>query len=371
MGDGAAVNVKLSIVVPVYNAEKYVGECLRSLCSQTLREVEIICVDDGSTDGSFAVINRFKNEDCRIKVIRTENKGRSAARERGCREASGAYITLVDDDDWVEHDSYRVLIRRMEQEDADAVIFNWYLNDGRKERKCDAVRKDRMITDRTEICRLGMAGLCPQVHPAVFRYEGWPWNKIYKKSVFDRAMEEGNLFREIRHFEDAYMNMRLLKETSKLLLSKEFGYHYRKGNPLAGTEKYYDTLPDRSDFMFYKEFGRKYGLESLDYSAAVNAMEVNLFWDYITKHHYFHKDNPDSLREQKKEINHLLAGRCAGECFFPIKKAMEKVNPDWINSRTMCFLVTHHKVSFLSLYIGSRISLAGQLAGCIKRREWK
>lgn len=92
--------VKVSVVVPVYNVEKYLRTCLDFIVAQTLREIEIICVNDGSTDGSLAILEEYAKEDARIKIISQENKGVSAARNSGLEAAQGKYILFFDPDDW-------------------------------------------------------------------------------------------------------------------------------------------------------------------------------------------------------------------------------------------------------------------------------
>ena len=96
--------IKISVIVPVFNAEKYLKMCLNSLVSQTLKNIEIICIDDGSTDNSLAILDKFKSKDDRIKIIKQKNYGVSIARNNGISEAQGEYIGFVDADDWVDKD---------------------------------------------------------------------------------------------------------------------------------------------------------------------------------------------------------------------------------------------------------------------------
>lgn len=101
--------IKISVIVPVFNAEKYLKMCLNSLVSQTLKNIEIICIDDGSTDNSLAILDKFKSKDNRIKIIKQKNYGVSMARNNGISEAQGEYIGFVDADDWVDKDFFEKL----------------------------------------------------------------------------------------------------------------------------------------------------------------------------------------------------------------------------------------------------------------------
>jgi glycosyltransferase EpsH len=100
---------KVSVIVPVYNVEKYLYECLSSLVCQTLIEIEIIVINDGSTDTSWEVIQEFANRDSRIKPLNQPNSGVSLARKRGVLQACGEYIGFVDSDDWVDENMFTLI----------------------------------------------------------------------------------------------------------------------------------------------------------------------------------------------------------------------------------------------------------------------
>jgi glycosyltransferase involved in cell wall biosynthesis len=100
---------KISIIIPVYNVEKYLKRCLDSIVNQTLKDIEIICIDDGSTDNSLAILNDYAQRDSRVKVLHQENAKQGAARNRGLEIATGEFVTFVDSDDWVELDYCELL----------------------------------------------------------------------------------------------------------------------------------------------------------------------------------------------------------------------------------------------------------------------
>lgn len=115
--------VYISVIVPVYNAEQYLEKCVRSIIEQTYSNLEIILVDDGSTDGSGTLCDEFAVEDARVHVIHQKNCGLVVARRIGVRNALGKYITFVDADDYIDLDAYEVLVQYMREKDTDAVAF--------------------------------------------------------------------------------------------------------------------------------------------------------------------------------------------------------------------------------------------------------
>ena len=101
--------VEVSVIIPVYNTEPWLEECLESACGQTLKNIEILCINDGSTDGSLAVLRKFAERDERIVVINQENRGVAHARNVGLNRAKGKYIYFLDSDDWIAPDALEVL----------------------------------------------------------------------------------------------------------------------------------------------------------------------------------------------------------------------------------------------------------------------
>ena len=112
----------ISVIVPVYNTEKYLSRCLDSICGQTYRNLEILCVNDGSTDGSAAILDAYAAKDPRIRIFNQPNAGLAAARNTGLQQAKGKWITGVDSDDYLEPDAYEYALKT-EAEDVDIICF--------------------------------------------------------------------------------------------------------------------------------------------------------------------------------------------------------------------------------------------------------
>ena len=115
---------KVSVIIPVYNTEKYLRQCLDSVIHQSLREIEIICVDDGSTDSSARILEKYRAEDARIKMIHQGNAGLSAARNTGLRAARGEYVYFIDSDDYVETNALEFVYKEAKRDRLDILFFD-------------------------------------------------------------------------------------------------------------------------------------------------------------------------------------------------------------------------------------------------------
>ena len=117
---------KISVLVPIYNVEKYLEECLESIISQTLQDIEVICINDGSTDGSLKIIKKYAKNDPRFVIINKKNSGYGDSMNRGLAKATGEYIGIVESDDWVEKDMFESLYSLAKENEAEVVKSNFY-----------------------------------------------------------------------------------------------------------------------------------------------------------------------------------------------------------------------------------------------------
>lgn len=169
----------LSVIIPVYNVEKYLRRCLDSVLNQTYRDLEIICVNDGSTDSSLSILEEYTEKDSRIKIISQENGGLSAARNSGLKRASGDYITFLDSDDWIEEETYVTALKYFST-NIDSVCFA---------AKTVPDSTDGSVFDNAtaqyyhRIRHNGPIKLTPQ---KFYDLTITVWNKIYKKSIIDK-----------------------------------------------------------------------------------------------------------------------------------------------------------------------------------------
>ena len=131
------MNALISIIVPVYNQEKYLSRCLDSILNQTYKNLEIVCVDDKSTDGSTEIIKHYVQKDSRIVYYRNTGKGVSSARNYGIERANGEYIGFVDSDDFIQPQMYEFMLRAMQENDCEMVACGYERVDGTNYRSFD------------------------------------------------------------------------------------------------------------------------------------------------------------------------------------------------------------------------------------------
>lgn len=198
----------VSIIVPIYNVEKYLGRCLSSLMHQSYKTIEVLLVDDGSTDGSASVAKDYIDKDSRFKLIQKQNGGQGSARNVGLDNARGDYICFVDSDDWVNEDYVLKLISCSVANDADIVMCGvervW--EDGTRIRNPISNNKEYII---------------PDVHQFLFHASYVSWDKIFRRELFDNLR-----YSEIRTFEDYATIPLVLSRAKKIIGLPDVLYYY-------------------------------------------------------------------------------------------------------------------------------------------------
>lgn len=171
----------VSIIIPVYNAEKYISRCLDSIINQSYKNIQIIVIDDGSTDKGVLILDKYKEDDNRISVYRTENRGVSYARNLGIEKAKGEYFVFVDADDFVQKDMIEKMYYRLLSDGSDICVCNVWRTNGDKS-KIQSNRKDEQIVlfNSIEKEEYMITFLLRQVHAYCV------WNKMYKRSLIDK-----------------------------------------------------------------------------------------------------------------------------------------------------------------------------------------
>ena len=203
---------KISIIVAVYNVEKYLEECIYSLVTQRYRDIEILLVDDGSKDNSGAICEKYAECYPFIKVIHKENGGLSDARNAGIDNATGNYIGFVDSDDWIDPNMYESLIHAIKRDNTDIAICGYYRDYIGKQEKCSDC-KEGVYSREEALCKLFMGN---EIHDHSV-------TKLYRKELWDGiSFPVGKLYEDIRTI------YKVMNKASSISVIDECYYHYRQ-----------------------------------------------------------------------------------------------------------------------------------------------
>lgn len=275
--------MKASIIIPVYNSEAFLGDCLKSALGQSVEDIEVICVDDGSTDSSKDIIRDFSKADSRLKMLEQENKGGGAARNTGLASAQGDFLYFMDSDDWAEPNLLETAIEVMERFDADIALFPAYTVDDRTGEKWDTdwVFRVSAIPDKRPFCYLDMPDYIFNTFGNV------PWNKVFRRSF---VMDQGIRFQEIYRTNDMLFVCRALIEAKRMVTVDEHLAYYR-----VGTLTNCQSTNEREPLGFYKAFREmKRYLQGQGIYESVKRSFLNHALDAVVSNLYTIKD-PDAF----------------------------------------------------------------------------
>lgn len=202
--------------MPVYNSERYLSQTLDSLCAQLEGGIEIILIDDGSTDSSAAICDRYAQANSCIVVEHTPNSGVSKARNRGLQLARGEIITFVDSDDWVEPDYCSTIIREMQE--VDMLIYNSNVHRANKVEVASFVHNGKYVTEED------VADVLSEIHYPANRL-GWPWNKAFRRNVIEEM--QARFPEDISLFEDEVFVLQYCTKVRQLRIISQPLYNYR------------------------------------------------------------------------------------------------------------------------------------------------
>ena len=290
--------IKVSVVMPCLNMERYIAQSIDSVVNQSLKEIEILIVDAGSTDGTISIIEKYKARDSRIQLIHSEKKSYGYQMNLAINMAKGEYIGIVETDDYIESDAYETLYKEIFQTDADyikgkgiAFIDQSNFKYKRELLACpDWKTKDRVIVN-------------PKENSELFITDNFIWNGIYKKEYLQKFP-----FRETKGaaFQDIGVLFQVIANANKIIYLNKPMYYYRQGDLLASSynhnslnyvkdeyeslEHFAQTLPDNWKYVYYK----KMAYQCLDrfYFMAFE----NVFW----------KESEKSIDWLKEKINYAI-----------------------------------------------------------------
>lgn len=215
------MNELISVIVPIYNLENYIDRCLESIIGQTHQNLEIILVDDGSTDRSGKICNKWKEKDERIQIIHKINGGAASARNVGIEYASGEFVAFVDGDDWIESNMYEILLAKMISTKSEIATCGMYLVNGKYRRKYKC-QKGIRVYNKVDAIKNVLLEKSIDVSPC---------NKLFQKSVFLNLR-----FPEGETNEDAAIILDIFENATNIVqIGSPYYYYYQRDGSVSST----------------------------------------------------------------------------------------------------------------------------------------
>ena len=310
----------ISVIIPAYNLERYLAICLDSLLKQTYQELELIVVDDGSTDGTGDIADRYAETDPRIRVIHKENGGVSSARIAGIRAASGEWVGFVDGDDYTEPWMFERLLKNALERDADISHCGYLMEFPDHTDSYYGTGKKLFQESREAVRGLLSDGM----------FEPGLWNKLFRRRLFTLILEQDVIDQSIRINEDLLMNYYLFREAKTTVFEDVCPYHYvvRRGsaaNSRLAIHKLKD--PEKVYLILLRETASDPELRAL----CLESLTRHYIRSAILKRRiYVHEPEVNLyIRHAREELRHLLP-RIFRDTFFIAKLKYQALWSGWL-----------------------------------------
>lgn len=258
--------IKISIIIPVYNTSQYLERCIRSIITQSLKEIEIICVNDGSTDNSLEILEKLAQEDERIIIINKENEGVSKARNDALKLATGKYCLGIDSDDWIEQEYLKDIYEIAEEEEADLVITDYYYDfSDRKVYYHSDITKEIKISNLDCLKNIFLRNGSPAI-----------WNKLLKREV----VVKNNIFfpKGISIGEDLLFISKYIYFSKKIVKLNKAYLHYILYN-YQSAMKSTNLKKLKEMFVVLKEIETFF--EKKEEHLPISNLKINHLWEWI------------------------------------------------------------------------------------------
>lgn len=302
------MNDLISLIIPCYNAYSTIAKCLQSVIDQSYQNLEIIIINDGSTDESSEIIKQFQDKDSRIMVMEQENSGVSKARNEGIKLATGRYICFVDSDDWIEFDYCEVLYQSITENQADISIAEAFYEDenGNKIENHPLGNSSISVYDKHNALLLLLEDKVIQSHP---------WAKLYKSYLLKNITFPENL----EAFEDYYTLFKVFNNAEKIVKTSEQVYHYVQfENSLS-----HNLTPKRA-YHFFLALMEAYSFlnsQNIDLSCKKSIVKNILTKSFMALKRIIRNTNSDEMLSEKESIR---AGLSLFLNYSPFEVGLEK-----------------------------------------------
>jgi len=345
---------KISIIIPIFNAQDYIDTCLESLVTQTygIENIEILCINDCTPDKSMDIVQTYKKRfPNSIKIINhKKNKGPGGARNTGLANATGAYITFADPDDYLDTNAYKYILTKMQKDDIQLACFNFdfFTNSGEK-----LIRPrpfDSLFTEEIEISHDILLSKYPE-----FIHSMSVWNKIYKRKLLQNItpFPKNQLFNE-----DARFSTECFLNASKILFSDKIFYHYRRNHSKnTATNKMYDVKESYGFHLTHLKYLNAFKSKYPQLSNEIGTLSINNWYQFIhniiinSNPHFTTKEQLYYFKETKRLFTNVKISKCP-KGVYPHPKALFlafKISPSFFVVKIIYKLL--YKLSTLKKYL--------------------
>ena len=342
--------VKVSVIIPVYNVEKFLDECVKSVCNQVLKDIEVLLIDDGSTDSSGVVCNKWRQRDERVKVICQPNQGVSAARNRGIEEAKGEWIAFIDSDDWIEPDYLQVLYENAVKKNADISICGFYFEYPDETVTRGHFEKDMVFSGKEEVCQIQIQILAKNMS-AIKNNSGdrigAPWCKLYNANYIKRNQLE--FIPNLRRSQDVVFNLYALEHAETIVYKNIPLYHYRINEESVCSKFSKQILENVNNYLReMQHFIMKYHRGDEVFAAAFNTKICTSVYKCMFQY-FFDERYPGSYAEMKRELKAYLSQKIFTHALRNVKyQNLDKTE------KVFVFCLKHGMIATLFLLVKMR-----------------
>lgn len=318
-------NPLISVLVPIYNVEKYLKQCLNSIVNQTFKDIEIICLNDGSTDNSLQIIKDFQERDSRIVIVDKPNSGYGDSMNLGLEKAKGEYIGIVESDDYIDLDAFEKLYHLAKINDAEVVRANYYTNKNHTDKKLYYINP----VDAGKV-------VDPARHTWIFLQAPAIWSAIYKRDFLNK-----NHIRFLptpgASYQDTGFNFKVWAAAKRAYFTTEAFLHYRIDNESSSVNNPGKVMNVCYEYESIEEYLRKYHYFEELGPIMETAKFGAYYWNLLRLKPKLLRDFIKRTKEefQKADDEHILF-----ENYFDA--------PKW---EMLQYILNHHNINSIKLYI--------------------
>ena len=291
---------EISVIVPVYNCEKYLEKCINSILSQTFDDLELILINDGSSDNSGKICDEFKEKDSRVKIVHQKNMGVSVARNVGLDVSEGKYIGFIDGDDYIESDMYEFLYNNIKKNEAEVAICG-IANIFMKNNGSEKLTRQTSNFSGVKVLN-GEKAFSESLKSKIFSVN--PVNKLFDKKLF-----KGEHFPEGKISEDAFLIPKVLLKANKVVCSSDIKYYYIRHENSITTSNFFDK-----DWNVTEAYLNHLNTIKKHYPKLIKEAEFRYFWSYtyvldkmiVSKNKVSKSDYDKALKFIRKNIFKII-----------------------------------------------------------------